>query len=137
MAKLTLEFEEDYDFELIGICSHVKDYRLSWALNQRFTFDLAKDDNLELNFKGEVRSFSFFSYIDDENLIEYYLICNRSENGTLIPEEKKADYFLMVRGVFREEEKDSLIKEIDQLKCVLATYNIDIEQLKSKDNLLF
>jgi hypothetical protein len=137
MAKLVLEIEESYDFDLIGICSHVKDYRLSWALNQHFKFDLVKEDNLELTYKNEVQSYSFFSFIDDENLLEYYLICNRSEGGTLIPEEKKADYFLMVKGVFNTTQKDELIKDIVQLKSVLTTYNIDVESLKSKDNLLF
>lgn len=137
MAKLTLDLEESYDFELIGICSHVKDYRLSWALNQKFEFDLEKDENLELKYKGELQSFSFFSFKDEENLIEYYLLQNRSTNGLLIPEEKKADYFLMIQGVYRSQEKIELIKEITQLKCVLTAYDIDVEQLKSKENLLF
>ncbi|MBL4710128.1 MAG: IPExxxVDY family protein [Flavobacteriales bacterium] len=137
MAKLTLEIEEDYDFELIGICSHAKDYRLSWELNQRLRVDLIKDENLELTIKGERQSHSFFSFIDDENLIEYYLINNRSENGKLIPEEKRSDYFLLIRGVLREGQIGELIGEIATIKNILTTYEIEVEQLKSKDNLLF
>ncbi len=137
MAKLTLEIEEDYDFELIGICSHAKDYRLSWELNQQLNFDLVKDDNLELTVKGEKQNHSFFSFIDDENLVEFYLINNRSEGGVLIPEEKRSDYFLLIRGVLRDGQIEGLVREISTIKNVLTTYEIEVEQLKSKNNLLF
>jgi len=65
MAKLTLEVEEDYDFELVGICSHAKDYRLSWEINNVLEFDLEKGENYEINIKGDNQSYSFFSFIDE------------------------------------------------------------------------
>ena len=40
----TLSFEYDYDFQLIGLYCHVKDYRLAWALNKRFEFDFVKQE---------------------------------------------------------------------------------------------
>lgn len=137
MAKLTLDFEEEYDFELIGICSHIKDYRLSWELNKVFEFDLVKTDDLEIKIKGEPQLFSFFSFIDEENHLEYYLINNRSEYGTLIPEEKKADYFLLIKGFVLDNHLQNLTKEIAKVKNVLTTYAIQVEGLKSKSNLLF
>lgn len=137
MAKLTLEVEEDYDFELVGICSHAKDYRLSWEINKALEFDLEKDNNYEINVKGDNQSYSFFSFIDDENLVEFYLINNRCSNGILIPEEKKADYFLLIRGVLRGGQKEELIDRIGNIKTVLTTYEVDVDQLKSKSNLLF
>jgi len=137
MAKLTLEVEEDYDFELIGICSHAKDYRLSWEMNKVFELDLVKGDNYELSVKDEKQSYSFFNFIDDENWVEYYLINNRTVNGILIPEEKKSDYFLLIRGVLRGGQKESLVKGIAEIKNVLTTYEIEVKSLKSKSNLLF
>ncbi|MFB1021710.1 MAG: hypothetical protein ACI9DK_002134 [Vicingaceae bacterium] len=137
MAKLTLEVEEDYDFELIGICSHAKDYRLSWEMNKALELDLVKGDNYELSVKGEKQSYSFFNFIDEENWVEYYLINNRTVNGILIPEEKKSDYFLLIRGVLRGGQKESLVKGIAEIKNVLTTYEIEVESLKSKSNLLF
>lgn len=137
MAKLTLEVEEDYDFELIGICSHAKDYRLSWEMNKALELDLVKGDNYELSVKDEKQSYSFFNFIDDENWVEYYLINNRTVNGILIPEEKKSDYFLLIRGVLRGGQKESLVKGIAEIKNVLTTYEIEVKSLKSKSNLLF
>jgi len=137
MAKLTLEVEEDYDFELVGICSHAKDYRLSWEINNVLEFDLEKGENYEINIKGDNQSYSFFSFIDDENHLEYYLINNRCSKGVLIPEEKKSDYFLLIRGILRGAEKEELINKIGEIKNVLTTYEVEVDQLKSKSNLLF
>jgi len=137
MAKLTLEVEEDYDFELVGICSHAKDYRLSWEINNVLEFDLEKGENYEINIKGDNQSYSFFSFIDDENHLEYYLINNRCSKGVLIPEEKKSDYFLLIRGIRRGGEKEELINKIGEIKNVLTTYEVEVDQLKSKSNLLF
>ncbi len=137
MAKLTLEVEEDYDFDLVGICSHVKDYRLSWEINKALGFDLMKDNNYEINVKGASQSYSFFSFIDEENLIEFYLVNNRCANGVLLPEEKRSDYFLMTKGVLRGGQKAQIIKQIDNIKNVLKTHEIEVNQLKSKSNLLF
>ncbi len=136
MVKFTLELEEDYDFLLIGVFSHVKDYRLSWYLNQKLGIDLQKFENLILNLKGGSQEHSFHKFYDEENLKEYYLLANRSEDGWLIPEEK-CDYMLMLKGHFSEDDFQSIKQSIHELKPVLATSQIVVEDLKSKENLLF
>ena len=137
MAKVTLDFEEDYDFDLIGICSHVKDYRLVWELNQSLKFDFGRGENYELNLKGENQSHSFFEYNDDENALQYSLINNKSDSGYLIPEEKNCDYLLVVKGCLLEGGKGELVKKIAQLKHVLTAYMVEVSNLRSKENLLF
>lgn len=136
MAKFTLEIQEDYDFSLLSIFSHVKDYRLSWEINQSLHFDLQKDENLSLNLKGNEQEHSLFSYYDEENQIDYFLIGNRSESGWLIPEEK-CDYFLLIKGHIKDNEFKALGQELNQLKHVLATTVVNVEELKSKENLIF
>ncbi|MEQ8624966.1 MAG: IPExxxVDY family protein [Vicingaceae bacterium] len=137
MAKLTLEIEADYEFDLIGICSHIKDYRLSWEINQELKLNLSKDGNLELSQNGELQSHAFYSFLDEDNFIDYFLISNRSEKGMLIPEENKCDYFLLIKGLRKKQEINALQKEIASLKHVLTSYTIEVEELKSKNNLLF
>lgn len=136
MAKFTLEIEEDFDFRLIGIFSHTKDYRLCWEINKAFNFDLLKGDNLTVQLRDNIQEHSFFSYHEEDELLEYYLISNRSEAGLLIPEEK-CDYFLLIKGHYRENTIIELRKQLNQLKPVLATSIIEVEELKSKDNLIF
>ncbi len=136
MPKFTLEIEEDFDFCLLSIFSHVKDYRLCWEINQTLGYDLQKDPNLSLIFKGNEQEHSLFSYSDEENQIDFYLIGNRSDSGWLIPEEK-CDYFLLIKGHIKEEQFSALSKELNQLKHVLASAELNVESLKSKENLIF
>ena len=43
--KYTLLEEYDYDFTLIGISCHAKDYRICWSINQRFGYDFEKQEH--------------------------------------------------------------------------------------------
>jgi hypothetical protein len=137
LTKLVLEIEEDYDFYLIGIVAHVKDYRLSWELNRNLNLGLFKDQDLEIKMKENSKSFSFHLYVDEDNSIEYYLIGNRSESGYLIPEESKCDYLFILKGNITDETVEDIIKQLNSFKLILACYSLDVENLKSKKNLIF
>lgn len=136
MVKFTLEFEQDFDFFLLGIFCHVKDYRLSWFINKAIDIDLQKAPNLVLNIKKVVQEHALLEYVSDEDLKEYYLIANRSQNGWLLPEEK-CDYFLMLKGHYSEDEIEYIRQAVQSQKPVLTVSNIEVENLKSKENLLF
>lgn len=137
MAKLLLEIEEDYAFKLVGICSHIKDYRLVWELNKHLGLDLCKDSNYELQNKGASQSHVFHHFCDEENLIDYFLIGNRSNAGLLIPEESKCDYLFVIKGNISESDVVSFLDKMNNIKTILTAYTIDVEALRSKENLLF
>lgn len=139
MNKFKLEIEYDYDFVLIGICSHEKDYRICWAINQKLDFDLKKTEDLEIKEKkqAEPSLFSMYVHENPEEYVEYYVIANRGANGMLVPEQKQADYFLMIRGTITDGQVESIIKQLREISMVLTAYEIDPTQLKSKQNLLF
>ena len=137
MSKLVLTFEEDYDFSLIGISCHSKDYRLCWELNKALSIDMIRTADLEISKKDKISSFSFYEFIDDANYLEYFLISNLGKSGCLISEHKKVDFFLMVRGNTSESHTKDIIGKINSLSLVLTSFNIDPNQLKSKQNLLF
>lgn len=139
MNKFKLEIEFDYDFVLIGICSHEKDYRICWAINNKLGFDLKKTDDLEIKDKKltENSLFSMYVHENPDEFIEYYVIANRGANGLLVPEQKQVDYFLLIRGTVSTEQVEALVKQMRELSMVLTAYEIDPSQLKSKQNLLF
>lgn len=138
MSKFLLKIEEDFDFNLIGICSHIKDYRMVWELNKNLGLDLCKDSNYELQQKSQKQSHAFHHFCDEENLTDYFLIGNRSDAGLLIPEENKCDYLLVIKGnVLSDEEMNQLLKKINLISQVLTAYEIEVEELKSKKNLIF
>ncbi|MGB0403057.1 MAG: IPExxxVDY family protein [Salibacteraceae bacterium] len=136
MNKTKLEFDYDYDFFLIGIFCHHKDYRLAWMLNKYLELDLSKSKDYVMYNKDQEQKFSMYvDYIDNQELY-YYLISNRGENGLLIPERKDVDYFLMVDGLIESSKKGELVKKIRELKEVLSAIEINPAQLNSKQNLL-
>jgi len=53
LGKHTLKIEYDFDFVLIGISSHEKDYRICWALNNVLGLDLTKKNSLEIKSKNK------------------------------------------------------------------------------------
>lgn len=139
-TKLTLDIEYDYEFILIGISCHTRDYRLCWALNKEIGFDFVKDDDIELRTKKNqtVTSFSKFSYYDEDQRLKYILISNKGTNDYLVPEQKKqADYLLMIEGSMADAEQNEFIIRLKQIELIQLAFKIEVDSLKSKQNLLF
>lgn len=137
MSKFTLNIEEDYDFSLIGISCHAKDYRLCYELNKILEIDLVRGEDLDIDSKNTKANYALYDYIDEENFIDYYLISNRSNKGFLIPEHKSTDFFLLLKGASNNDIIENIINKISEIQLVLTSFQIDVNSLKSKQNLIF
>ena len=63
MKKSKLVIDYEYNFELIGITTAVRGYKLAWELNQRLAVNLVKQPDLVVGFKNnDEKSFSFYSF---------------------------------------------------------------------------
>lgn len=139
MSKFILEVEPDLDFDLIGICSNHSDYRLSWSLNATLGIDLQKNtDNFQISGKkGQViGSFSLYEFKHLETHTEYYLIKNKNNNQTLIPEKPQLDYFLIIRENF-DLDIEQLLTNVKLVPSVQTAFLFYPEELKSAKNLIF
>jgi hypothetical protein len=135
-----LEDEYDYDFKLIGISCHEKDYRLCWGVNQKMNISLQRNENdIELIIKKSNRHslHSSYIFIDDEYDNEYNLLTNRSSMGYLIPEKAQADYLLMIKDENYPISITDVINNLKEITFVLTAFEIEVRSLKSKDNLIF
>ncbi len=139
MNKITLKYELDLNFTLIAITCPLKDYQLCFHINRSTGLNLVKSEDYEiLASKNHFLFFTKYSYISSIEETEFYLIGNRGiEGGILIPETKEIDYFLLIKGFIDEEDFLALINAINQIKGVVAATEINIEKLKSKENLVF
>ena len=139
MAKHVLKLDFDYDFALIGISCHLKDYRLSWAINKILGIDLQKgDQDLEIYDKknGKREYFAISEFFDEDEEAMYYLISNRCPDGYLVPEHREADFFLMIRDG-SHTDAEQIADRIRSIDFVLTCFTVNIDRLKSKENLLF
>ena len=139
MAKklITLQFEEDYDFLLLGIFCAYRDYKLCYEINRHLEVSMERLSDLELKMekKGSSSLFSIFSCTntDDEN---YFIISNKGSNGHFLSEMKQVDYFLMIRNYSRYTNITDITKRISELKIVSVVTEMDVTQLKSAENFL-
>jgi|TARA_B100001094_G_C18190702_1_gene806975 hypothetical protein len=138
--KYLLEEDYEFDFNLLGICCHEKDYRLCWAVNSTLNLNLSKaSEDIELIFNKESKpdaNFSIYSYHNKFNSEEYYLISNKCQRTWLVPEKSHFDFFLMVKS----DEKKSYnfyLNKLRSIPFILTANHVVVEQLKSKENLIF
>jgi hypothetical protein len=125
-------------FTLIGISSHVKDYRISFLLNTHLGFDFRKLEDLKITLtpKKDSTGFSLYHYRDEDFFNDYYLVANRSQEYVLAPEVKQVDFLLIVEGAFRKAQKDSLIKAIRSIPNVLTAYEVNLAEIRNHETLL-
>jgi len=140
VAKKILKISEEdkFDFTLIGIICHHRDYRLCMALNNKLEINLSKKDEYTVfnNKRMEDQFFSFYEYINEED-DQYNIISNKSLKGFLIPEQNQIDYLFLlryVRGPVDDAEVIALLKEIP---IILGAYKLETARLKSRENLVF
>ena len=138
MAKHKLLLEDEFSFELIGICSNYADYRLCWGINKALDITLSKVDDYEVLLKKEGENkCSFYEFYDEDEHIEYYLIKNLSNNYKhLIPEKDQIDYFLIIKNNYVREIND-MVTKLKAIDSILTAFIFDPDELKSKSNLVF
>lgn len=126
-----LEVEYDYDFTLLGISCHEKEYRLCWQLNRTFGFELQRQESIVFDKDGP--EFPLFTFLQEEPN-SCSVIKNRVSGGLLIPELAQVDYF------FRADESFELPLDFTErlrlLSWINAVFELDAEKLASRQNLL-
>lgn len=142
MKKNRLIASFDFDFSLLAIVSQLREYKLAWIINQELGIHLVKQQDEVFHFLGDKKlCISNYLYCTEHSNIR--LIFNRSREetsvtaGYLIPELKQFDYLMLIEGfedsLLVQEVRDT-VKNINGIQLV---NQIEVDQLKSRDNLIF
>lgn len=159
---LDLDFSLELDFVLIGISSPLRDYRLCHFIyketglaftrgkegyidHKGYTKQKEKDEMdyhivFEKNKQKKVTKqyYSIYRYCEENFEFEYYIINNRSlEGSSLVPELPNFDYFLLIKHYIDQDDLKSLLENIKNINEVLLTKELEPSALKSKENLIF
>jgi len=140
MKKHSLVSEYDFDFFMIGISCHLKDYRLAWFINSMLEINLEKRDNhtvlLKKNATG-LSEFSLFSFEEEENHSQYLLLANHSDTGVLLQEMKQFDFFLIINATLFDNQMKLIIENLQKINSILFVKELNPNTIKSKNNLIF
>jgi len=136
MSKKRLLVDFDYDFTLIGISSHNKDYRLSYEINKALNTNLSKKEDVDFTKKGDKIGFSMYFFQDEMYEKDIRLLSNKKNGRILIPEQKLVDYFLILYDFDFIEVKE-ILEKLKNINAILTVFQIEVSTLKSKECLLF
>ncbi|WP_034042545.1 IPExxxVDY family protein [Wocania ichthyoenteri] len=157
--KLVLDdvFEEAL-YTLIAIHCTIEDYRLAYLLNKHLGISLVRK-SLDLDYNKDKSTYSIFEWEDDKQLTTWSLVSNicitheapqqvnqqslfnTQEQITkifnLIPEYKDVNYFLKIDNDNNFSKEAYILSNILNIPQVVTAFSVDVNQLKSKDNLIF
>ena len=140
MKKSKLLIEYEYDFELIGITTSAKGYKLAWEINRKTGINLIRQPDLTVGFKkGEEKAFSVYAHETLLNRLK--LFKNRpvdSETGKyyLVPEFPHFDFIILVQ-MEDLASHETLLTQLKQIASIELAAPIPLEGLKSKSNFIF
>jgi len=157
LHKLLVDDFNDDTYSLLAIHCTVEDYRVAYLLNQYLDINL-KRKLQDLDFKYVASTYSIYEWEDKTQQITWNLVsnvCVKEEDSlistgslfnsqskitrthNLIPELKQVNYLLKISndGIYINEK--SIIRKIQEIPQIATVYNIDVLQLKSKNNLIF
>lgn len=142
MKTLQLDIAYEYDFDLYGLVSTVKEHKIAWALNKLLGFRLIKQKDLYYDLVGQERIvISNYEYLTDYSVVR--LLKNRAVGTTplklsfLLPEIKEYDYMLQINGPLQQLYPQEFINRLLRCPLVQCVKQFDPLTLKLKDNLIF
>ena len=140
MKKSKLIIEYDYDFELAGIVSTARGYKLAWEINHNLGIHLVKQPDLIVGFKNQIeKQFSYYAFETRLNRLKLFKnkpVDYSEGNYFLVPEFPRFDFIILAAseepGYFTSVM--NLLKELPSIELIAS---IPTESLRSKSNFVF
>ncbi|MDU0370424.1 IPExxxVDY family protein [Hymenobacter endophyticus] len=142
MKTLTLDVEYDCDFDLFGLVSSSREHTLAWVLNRALHLRLIKQQDLIYDLFSQGR-LVISNYLHTTEHHTLRLLRNRSVDPSplkkpfLAPDIKEYDYLLQVSNGMASHSSDELLVQLSALPEVQLVSQVDPNDLKFKENLLF
>ncbi|HEY8400991.1 MAG TPA: IPExxxVDY family protein [Cytophagaceae bacterium] len=139
-TKLVVDY--DFDFQVLAVISAAKGYKMAWNLNKAFKINLCKEEDICLNFVNDSQ-LVINSYVYETEYSCFRLLKNKSCEFTniakpfLLPELKEYDYIILLSGETEMFDSDMVVEKIKQIPVVEYVKKVDLQSLKSKENLIF
>ncbi len=140
MKKKRLDIEYTFDFDLYGIISNAKAYKLAWELNKLLGSKLMKMKDHEIEHKAKsYQNYVHYAQLSEVNALKLLRNKPNEESGgkyLLVPEYPHFDFILLAHG---EAYTDSnrLQELLRNIPSIELTAFIPLASLKAKEYFIF
>lgn len=128
------------NFDLLGLVTTAKEYKLAWSLNHCLGLKLAKSQDLVINFVHDreiiISNYTYTTTHCTFRLLKNYAI-SETTNDYLLPELKNIDYFLLIKNESDTFELDNYVERLGEIDIIQSFTPINIDNLDNKENLIF
>jgi hypothetical protein len=127
IKKHTLNIEYEVEFDVFGLSTPFADYRLAWALNEQLDFKFEKSNELISIFDRktkQMKSFQRFSYADEEDLTQIFLLKNKQGNQIVTADHTMMDFFLIIKNNFTIDT-NKLLTQLRNTNGIVAAFKLE------------
>lgn len=141
MKLKRLQVDYEYDFELFGLISSVKGFKLAWSINHALSIELVNIPDIELILRDNKKQ-KVIAYEYETQNSKIILFHNRmkdhsgADSGYVLPEMNKIDYLLRIDGDIYPSNPEKVLEQLRNLDTVEYALRVNTSKLKSKENLL-
>ncbi len=121
------------DIKIIGICTHLEDYKLAWHINKLLNINLVKYADI---INEDEIGFSFYLYDGGENCNTFNLVEIANADGRWVRFNPPTDYLIVIRNFINDENLMKILDKIKHIESVQFAYLIDVETNNKIDALL-
>ena len=142
MKKQSLKLSYSIDFEIIGIVSHLQEYKIAHHLNTHLKLGLKRIEDWQIKATGKSSKsnkgtfFKQYFYKNDILKCTYHLLQNKSHNEKCLPEYSIVDYLLVLFGETDDILVENFSKQIKLLPGISSALVIDVNKIKNIENIL-
>ncbi len=150
LHRLTIDDFEEEQYKLLAIHCSNEGYHLAFLMNQNLQSQFHRTS--DLNMFDDRSQYERYEWFDCQLQNTWVLLRNRCSESTtkkaqqglfsfhahvqfLLPEFSKADYLLRMDNEVKGLKK--IVASLQQIPQVITAYEVPIDQLKSKNNLIF
>lgn len=140
MKKTKLIIDYEFDFELMGLISSAKGYKVAWEINRVLGVQLVKQADLVVGFKNnKEKGFSYYAHQTQIHRLKLFKNKPSEQERAkyfLIPEFPHYD-FIILADIKEQYPHQQLIHLIKSITSIQLAASIPLEGLKSKSNFIF
>lgn len=133
VKKKKIVVEPFDDIKIVGICTHVVDYKLAWYINKLLNINLVKYDDI---INEDEMAFSYYLYDGGENCNTYNLVEIANAEGRWVNFSPATDYLFIIRNFINDENMLAVLDKIKKIEGVAHAYLIDLETNSKIDTIL-